>query len=410
MTGKEFSKLLETLGYDFLAGVPCSLIEGVLRALEAHPRLAYLPAVREDVAIGLAAGAWLGGKGSAVLIQNSGLGTGLNALASLALLYKLPSLLVVSWRGYRGADAPEHLLTGAITSRLLDLLGIRHRTLARTTVEGDLVWATREANGHMEPVALLVPPGVFEEEAREPTGTGRGEGVDRPPQGDGQRGAHRGQPPTPLKPRGAPGHPIARVSVESTEPARLTPVISRYEALGTAIACLTTEPVIHANGYLCRESYAVADRPQNFYMIGSMGLASAIGLGLAVARPDVKPVIFDGDGNLLMNLGILPMVGALVPGNFVHVVFDNEVYGSTGNQPSVSREVRLDCVAAAAGYRTTRAATTPTEIEAAVNAALALDGPHFVLVKVTAHQEEVPRIPYLPEVIRDRFRSSLGIR
>jgi len=185
-------------------------------------------------------------------------------------------------------------------------------------------------------------------------------------------------------------------------------VLSRYEALRAAIPCLAEEPVIHANGYVCRESYAVADRQQNFYMIGSMGLASAIGLGLALARPDVRPVIFDGDGNLLMNLGILPMAGALAPGNFVHVVFDNEVYGSTGNQRSLSRTVRLDRLAAAAGFSSAHAATTRAEIEAAMRAARQHEGPHFILVKVTAEQADVPRIPYPPETIRDRFRSSLG--
>ena len=399
MTGKEFTDLLEGQGYDFFAGVPCSLIEGVLSALEVHPRFPYLAAVREDVAVGLAAGAWLGGKRPAVLIQNSGLGTGLNALASLALLYKLPSLLVVTWRGYGGADAPEHLLTGAITPPLLDLLGIRHRALTPTSVEADLAWATRETHRRMEPVALLVPPGVLEEE-----------------QSSGWHGERGAPPPGPGGPphRAGGGHDGGAAGRDRTrwtdDPGGLAPTLSRYEALRATVGCLTDEPVIHANGYLCRESYAVADRPQNFYMIGSMGLASAIGLGLALVRSDLRPVIFDGDGNLLMNLGILPMVGALEPGNFVHAVFDNEVYGSTGNQLSVSREVRLDHVAAAAGYRTTRAVTTPAEIEAAMRAALAQEGPHFLLIKVTAHEAPVPRIPYPPEAIRDRFRSSLGAR
>ncbi|MFQ5893986.1 MAG: thiamine pyrophosphate-dependent enzyme, partial [Nitrospinota bacterium] len=186
--------------------------------------------------------------------------------------------------------------------------------------------------------------------------------------------------------------------------------LSRLEAIRIVVACLGSEPVIHANGYVCRESHAVADRPQNFYMIGSMGLASAIGLGLALARPDTRPVIFDGDGNLLMSLGILPMVGALRPGNFVHVVFDNEVYGSTGNQRSVSREVRLDYLAAAAGYRTARAVTAPIGIEAGMRTALAQDGPHFLLIKVTTDEADVPRIPYAPTEIRDRFRASLPPR
>jgi phosphonopyruvate decarboxylase/sulfopyruvate decarboxylase subunit beta len=112
--------------------------------------------------------------------------------------------------------------------------------------------------------------------------------------------------------------------------------------------------VVHANGYICRESFAVKDRIENFYMIGSMGMASAIGLGVALAVPDRPTVVFDGDGNLLMSLGILPMIGGGPimgrgrPGNLVHVVFDNALYGSTGNQVSPSRTVGLHDLAWAA--------------------------------------------------------------
>jgi phosphonopyruvate decarboxylase/sulfopyruvate decarboxylase subunit beta len=184
--------------------------------------------------------------------------------------------------------------------------------------------------------------------------------------------------------------------------------VSRLAALTAARKPLGLEPIVHANGYVCRESFAVGDRPQNFYMIGSMGLASAIGLGLALTVPRRTSVVFDGDGNLLMNFGILAMVGGLRPRNLVHVVFDNEVYGSTGNQASPSRGVRLDRVAAAAGYRSAVAVTTAADVEHAVEAAIHSDGPNFVLAKVTAEEADVPRIPYSPAEIRDRFRASVA--
>jgi phosphonopyruvate decarboxylase/sulfopyruvate decarboxylase subunit beta len=159
---------------------------------------------------------------------------------------------------------------------------------------------------------------------------------------------------------------------------------------------------------MCRESFAVADRPQNFYMIGSMGLAGSIGLGLALARPTRRTVVFDGDGNLLMALGVLPLVAAAAPANLVHVVFDNEVYGSTGNQTSPSRAVRLDRLAWAAGYRTVQAVTQAADLGGAVRAALTSRGPHFVLAKVTTAEADVPRIPYPPHEIRDRFRAGVA--
>ena len=184
--------------------------------------------------------------------------------------------------------------------------------------------------------------------------------------------------------------------------------MTRMEALRIVAEQLRPEwLVVVCNGMIGRELWTIGDRPNHFYMIGSMGLASAIGLGLSLARPDKPAIVFDGDGNLLMNFGILAMVGGLRPRNLVHVVFDNEVYGSTGNQASPSRGVRLDRVAAAAGYRSWVAVTEAGDVEHAVKQALAGDGPHFVLAKVTAEEAEVPRIPFSPAEIRDRFRGSV---
>src|SRR5690242_10154395 len=129
MTGTDLAATLARNGFDFFTGVPCSLVESLIVVLEADPVRPYVPAVREDLAVGLAAGAYFGGRRPAVLMQNSGLGTSLNALASLTLMYGFPSLLIVTWRGFGGRDAPEHILTGEITPSLLDLLRIPYRTL-----------------------------------------------------------------------------------------------------------------------------------------------------------------------------------------------------------------------------------------------------------------------------------------
>jgi len=95
-------------------------------------------------------------------MQNSGLGTSLNALASLSLMYGLPALLLVTWRGYQGKDAPEHILMGDISPKLLTLCGIPHRVLSAASIEADLSWAVAEMEQRLSPVALLVPPGVVE--------------------------------------------------------------------------------------------------------------------------------------------------------------------------------------------------------------------------------------------------------
>ena len=380
VSGAELAALLENRGFNFFAGVPCSLIEDLIAVLESHPRLPYVAAPREDVAVGLAAGAWFAGRRPAVLMQNSGLGTSLNALASLSLMYGLPALLVVTWRGHRGKDAPEHILTGEISPRLLELLKIPHRVLVADTVEADLSWAVETMDRLMQPVALLVPPGVVE--------------IGKVGHGS--------------MPAATTGAALAdRRGEASTLPPTLLPKLSRLDAIAAARKAIGREAVVHANGYMCRESFSLGDRRENFYMIGSMGLASAIGLGLALTDRRAPTVVLDGDGNLLMNLGILPLAAALRPPGFVHVVFDNEVYGSTGSQRSITGEVRLDRLAEAAGYRTVAAVTEAEAITEAVRRALGSEGPHFVLVKVTTEEASVGRIPFTPHELRDRFRATV---
>ncbi len=130
------------------------------------------------------------------------------------------------------------------------------------------------------------------------------------------------------------------------------------EAITTITELLKDQLVFCANGMISRETFTVKDRMENFYMIGSMGLASSIGLGVALNKPSRKVVIFDGDGNLLMNLGSLAMIGSLQPENFLHIVFDNEVYASTGSQPTCSDIIELEEIAESARYAYVKKVTT----------------------------------------------------
>ncbi len=153
---------LKALGFDFFTGVPCSLLKGAVSILEREPAGRYVPAVREDAALGFAAGAWIGGRRPALLIQNSGLGVGFNALASLHLLYRIPCLIVASWRGYQGKDAPEHLITGETTPPLLEMLKIPYEILEPDRMAGQLRKLAATMDETRRPVALLVRPGMLE--------------------------------------------------------------------------------------------------------------------------------------------------------------------------------------------------------------------------------------------------------
>ena len=124
MNASEFCNMLERQGLNFASGVPCSILKDIISYLSSQNRIPYIAATCEDEAMGIAAGAYLGGKNPVVLLQNSGLGNTINPLTSLAIPYRLPVLMVVSWRGYQGNDAPEHLIMGQVTIRLLEDIGI----------------------------------------------------------------------------------------------------------------------------------------------------------------------------------------------------------------------------------------------------------------------------------------------
>ncbi len=182
---------------------------------------------------------------------------------------------------------------------------------------------------------------------------------------------------------------------------------SRAQAMAAILELLSDEPVIICNGFPSREAFKIADRPTHFYMIGSMGVAAAIGLGVALSKPAKRVVVFDGDGNVLMGMGTLATVGSLQPKNFIHVVFDNEVYGSTGNQPTISNIVRLEQVAKAAGYANVERVREREDIVYEFKDLLKRDGPSMLLIKVNELAEDAGRVLLEPPEITQRFMKAI---
>lgn len=165
--------------------------------------------------------------------------------------------------------------------------------------------------------------------------------------------------------------------------------------------CLT----VACNGMIGRELYVCSDSPSRFYMIGSMGLASSIGLGLALVRPSRTVVVFDGDGNVLMNLGTLGSVAAAGVANFYHVVFDNAAHASTGDQRTISDRVPIERVAGAAGYRTAARVGRETNLDSALATFFGGTGPAMLLVEVErGNQPGITRVELSPTDLTARFR------
>ena len=165
-------------------------------------------------------------------------------------------------------------------------------------------------------------------------------------------------------------------------------------------------PIVSANGFMSRDLFEMNDKKSNFYMIGSMGLASSIGLGIALKNPKKQVFVFDGDGNILMNLGSLVTIGSLKPKNLIHVVFDNNSHESTGGQPTNSSQINLEKIAKVVNYNIF-VVQSKTKLMSVLKNIKKLQGPIFLLVKISPSKERSKRVSWNPKTIRDRVMKSL---
>ncbi len=349
ISADEFLGPVRRAGFDFFTGVPCSFLTPVINRVLGTDGLAYVAATSEGEAVAIASGAWLAGRGTVVMIQNSGLGNAVNPLTSLNFPFRIPTLLVVTWRGGPGLeDEPQHELMGAVTPDLLDLMRIPHRRFP-TSAEavGPVI---EEAGAAMAesglPFALIMEKGDVAAEGLDARAS------PARPAGERHDLSHGGSPP------------------------------SRYEAIERLLGTIPEDAaVIATTGMTGRELFAIADKPRNLYQVGSMGGAAPMGLGVAL-NIEGPVVVLDGDGAALMKMGALATIGATGPDTLIHVVLDNGTYDSTGGQPTVSPSVDFAAVACACGYRHGFTCDRLDGLQRAVAAALETPGPHLVHVRV----------------------------
>jgi len=184
--------------------------------------------------------------------------------------------------------------------------------------------------------------------------------------------------------------------------------MTRLDATRIVAASAGDSPIVASLGHPAYDLFAAGDRPANFYTWGSMGLASSIGLGLALARPDARAIVVDGDGSLLMNLGSLATIGWARPDNLVLIVWDNALYATTGGQETATAH-HADLAAAARALGIDRAATV--EDEPALRAALARarvePGPWAIVAKVT-ESAPIAKPPFDCVFIKQRFMAAIG--
>ena len=183
----------------------------------------------------------------------------------------------------------------------------------------------------------------------------------------------------------------------------------RKEAIEIISTYAKNNPIVSANGFISRDLFESLDKKSNFYMIGSMGLASSIGLGIALKNPKKTVFVFDGDGNILMNLGSLVTIGSLRPKNFVHIIFDNNIHESTGGQPTNSTFVKIDLLAKTANYKVFKT-NSKRKLELILNQIKNIEGPILVLIKIKKSIYVSKRIDIESTLIKTRFMKAIRIQ
>lgn len=185
--------------------------------------------------------------------------------------------------------------------------------------------------------------------------------------------------------------------------------VTRREALSALLEPIPAhDTVVFANGFLAREGTDLRPDGFDFPMIGSMGLAPSIALGLALQAPDRPVMVVDGDGNLLMGMSALPAIGALGGEiSLVHALLDDASYASTGSQPTISPRVDFAALALGCGYASACAPTCPAEITSAVERCRSMPGAHLIHIRMeTKGQPPAPRVAATPLEITARVRAN----
>ncbi len=366
---------LRDRGVDFFTGVPCSFLTPLINRVVGDPSLDYVAAASEGEAVAIASGAWLAGRETLVMFQNSGLGNAVNPLTSLNHPFNIPTLLVCTWRAGPGlSDEPQHELMGAITPQLFDVLRIPHRPFP--TEDAAVAPALDQAVAWMgerhQPYAFIMEKGSVEDD-----------------------GLAEISMPAPR------GGPITDLTVGGDRPGRMAAMEAALGALPGSAAIIAT------TGKCGRELFTIDDRAQHLYQVGSMGCAA--GMGLGVAMNTTNPVIvFDGDGAALMKLGTLATIGSRAPDNLVHLVLDNGTYDSTGGQPTTAPAVDFARAAQACGYAGAWRTDDLGGFTRCLSDALATPGPHLIHMKIApGSMSGLGRPTVKPPEVARRFKAFL---
>ncbi|MCD1293933.1 sulfopyruvate decarboxylase [Methanocella sp. CWC-04] len=362
--------VMRSCGIDTALTLPCDRMKNLFPLISEN--FNEIPLTREEDGIGIAAGLYMAGKRPVMVIQSTGLGNSINALSSLHKTFEIPLPILASWRGpYKeGIEAQLHL--GKCLPGILDSAGIPY-VVAETVEDLPKVKSAIEASFEKcTPYVILLSPRIWE-----------------------------GSTAKPFIPEISQEERKFNIACNTIIPKATQ---SRFDMIIGIVPYLKDKVVVANIGVPCKELYAALDQPTNFYMLGSLGLASSIGNGLAQGQKR-EVVVLDGDGSLLMNPNTLGTVAQEFPDNLTIIAFDNSAHGSTGNQKTFSSCMDLELLARVYGIKNTSKVSMPEELLEA----LEKDGrgPRFIHAVILAVNADVPNIPMSAVDIKKRFISSL---
>ena len=340
-----FIEKLRENSIDCFAGVPDSLLKNICAYITDHFDAQYnIITANEGAAVGLAAGHYLAtGQRACVYMQNSGEGNIINPLASLTdpEVYNIPVLLLIGWRGRPGVhDEPQHVKQGKVTTGLLNTMGINFDVLSKEEDKAEKQIAKAvEALKSKEVYALVIEKDTFED------------------------------------------YKLQNVEKNDFP-------MSREEAIQTVAAALGEKDcIVSTTGMISRELFEYRTQmnqghERDFLTVGSMGHASQIALGIAMAQPARRVWCFDGDGAAIMHMGSMAIVASKNPKNYVHVVFNNGAHDSVGGQPTVGLKIDLPAVAKAVGYPKVFTVENKTDLLKTLKTVGMIEGPVLLEIKV----------------------------
>lgn len=366
--------------WSLFVGTPCSYLRPFINFVIDDEQLEFIETTNEGDAVALASGAWLGGRKAVVMFQNSGLGNAINPLTSLSYTMNIPFIGIVTLRGEVGGpkDEPQHELMGKITTDLLEKM--------------EIPWAEFPTESHKVAEAFELAQKSCHEEQRPfffvmKKGSVKGYELKG---NEGTRAITEYRTPIQRKRTG---------QIVSTRTDALKS-LKKYFGTNSAIVATT--------GMTGRELFEVEDTSNQLYMVGSMGCALPIGLGLGKSTFKGPVCVVDGDGALLMRLGNMALAGQMRPAGLTHILLDNGVHDSTGGQRTFSEMIDFPAIAQACGYDCIFDVDHIADFEEAIGAILNTPQLSFIRFAIRpGSPEAVGRPSVTPSEVARRMREAL---